>query len=380
MTFYLIVISIYLVCYLYIRWWVYRLLRDTPRRRRSFIALMDLTTLILPAVQFFGSGLPIPVSRLFQILGYSWAAIVMCFFPLAIVAELLHGVIKKYAPQRWLLSGPQAMLVITILCILMLTGGYWNARHPRLHTLKLALPSQQDSPNSMTIIAISDLHAGKLISRDWVADIVSQINDQQPDLILLLGDILDDHNAVSSGGLDALAQLKAPLGVIAVLGNHEHYLDPNWSAQQMAGLNFSVLEDEVLVVDEKLLIAGRRDTSSHRFGSKRLPLAALLHQQPQLPLIVLDHNPRHLGEAEQAGAHLQLSGHTHNGQLFPFNLVTRLIYDVSWGELQRDNTLYYVSSGVGIWGPPLRTSSVPEIVRIDVTFQPPWPHRQANQN
>ncbi|MCD6527703.1 MAG: metallophosphoesterase [Desulfuromonas sp.] len=367
MTFYLIAVSIYLLCYLYIRFWMYRLLCDTPRRR-TFVGVMDLTTLALPIVQFSDQWLPAALVSLLQTIGYSWAAIVMCFFPLALLAEPLHWLIKKYAPPRWLLSGPQALAVTSVLCVLMLSAGYWNARHPQLYTLKLSVPSRLTNPAPITLVAISDLHAGKLVSRDWVADIVARINNQRPDLILLLGDILDDHNAVASGAVEALGQLRAPLGVVAILGNHEHYLNPDWSAQQLAQLNFTVLQDEALVINDSLLIAGRRDISAQRFGATRLPLAEILHRQAELPLIVLDHNPRHLLEAEQAGALLQLSGHTHNGQLFPFNLITGLIYDVSWGSLKRGNTLYYVSSGVGVWGPPLRTSSVAEIVRIELEF------------
>lgn len=370
MTFYLIAITIYFTCYLYLRWWVLRLLRATPQRRRWLISTMDVVSLVLPLAQF-GDGLfPEYWINGLQFIGYSWAAIVLCLFPVALLAQPVLWLLKKRLAPRWLLSGPQAFAFTSLVCVLMLIGGYLNARHPRLRPITLNVPATTLNRAPLTIVAISDLHAGKLMTRDWVADIVQQVNDQSPDLIVLLGDILDDHNARHSGALEALRHLQAPLGVVAILGNHEHYLDPRWSARQLAELGFTLLEDESLVIDDRLLLVGRRDRSSKHFGQPRLPLIRLLQHQPQLPTVVLDHNPRHLGEAQQAGAVLQLSGHTHHGQLFPFNLVTQRIYELSWGQQQRGDTLYVVSSGVGVWGPPLRTSSVPEILRLDLTFEP----------
>lgn len=364
--FYLIAISIYLLCYVYIRVWVSRLLTGMARRR--LIRAMDLVTLLLPLVHVGEPFLATQPIVVLQSIAYSWAAVIMCLFPLAVGAEPLHLVLKKLFPGQRLLSGPQALSATALLCTLMVIGGSWNARHPRLRTLNVSLASARQTTPPLVVVAISDLHAGKLVNRDWVADIVAKINAQQPDLILLLGDILDDHTIQHNGSLAALAELRAPLGVVAILGNHEWYLRHDWSTRRLAELGFTVLDDESLVIDDRLLLVGRRDRSAERFGLKRQPLAQLLAHQPPLPILVMDHNPRQLGEAEQVGAALQLSGHTHHGQLFPFNFITRQLFDLSWGEMQRGATRYYVSCGVGVWGPPLRTSSVPEIIRIELEF------------
>jgi predicted MPP superfamily phosphohydrolase len=130
-----------------------------------------------------------------------------------------------------------------------------------------------------------------------------------------------------------------------------------------------VLRDETVTVEGRLVIAGRKDRTAARFGENRGSVESLLEGAPKgLPVLLMDHQPRDLSEAEAAGVDLQLSGHTHNGQLFPFNLVTGRLFQVSrgWKTLGRMKVL--VSSGVGTWGPPMRTSAAPEIWLLELRF------------
>lgn len=168
---------------------------------------------------------------------------------------------------------------------------------------------------------------------------------------------------------EALGQLCPRLGCFAVTGNHEYYAGEEEAVSYLESAGVRVLRDEAVTIEGRLVIAGRKDRTAGRFGERRLPLKEILSGIPEgLPVLLLDHQPRDLREAESAGVDLQLSGHTHNGQLFPFNLVTRHLFEVSQGWKTLGRTTVLVSSGVGTWGPPMRTSAPPEIWLLELRF------------
>ncbi|KUL00551.1 MAG: Metallophosphoesterase, partial [Synergistales bacterium 54_9] len=131
----------------------------------------------------------------------------------------------------------------------------------------------------------------------------------------------------------------------------------------------TVLRDESVDIEGILTLVGRDDRAASRMGSPRLPLADIPGVDSGLPVIVMDHTPSDLHEAEETGVALQVSGHTHRGQLWPFNYVTSRIFEQDWGFLKKGDTLYYISCGIGVWGPPIRTSSRPEVVVLNLNFQ-----------
>ncbi|WP_319779637.1 metallophosphoesterase [Maridesulfovibrio sp.] len=182
----------------------------------------------------------------------------------------------------------------------------------------------------------------------------------------MVGDILDDHDSELSGAADELALIKAPLGKFAVLGNHEYYLGNRWSRRMLEKQGVQVLGDSSTIVDDKFLLVGRNDFANLRSGGPRFALKNVIPEGNSLPIILMDHTPRELDEAEQNNVALQVSGHTHNGQLFPFNLVVKKLYEQEYGTYKKGDTLYYISCGVGTWGPPLRTTSRPEVVLMKV--------------
>jgi hypothetical protein len=166
--------------------------------------------------------------------------------------------------------------------------------------------------------------------------------------------------------------LKSPLGVYFVPGNHETYsgLEGNLAFIRKCGI--TVLQDEAVDVGGVFWLVGRRDFSSLARGEKRMPLERIMAAagvDRARPVILLDHQPLRLDEARAAGVDLQFSGHTHAGQLFPLNLINKRLYEQNWGYLRKGETQYYVSCGVGTWGPPVRTGSTPEIMKITLTFK-----------
>ena len=163
-----------------------------------------------------------------------------------------------------------------------------------------------------------------------------------------------------------MKDLTAPLGVYGVLGNHEYYgrTIPQF-LKEMERVGVTMLLDEIVKVEDSFFLVGRKDKTD----SKRKTMEELLAKiDPSLPIIVMDHQPSELKEAEKSGADLILSGHTHRGQMAPNHLITRKVFELDWGYLKKNQLHAIVSSGYGFWGPPLRIGSRSEVVLIEVSF------------
>jgi len=269
--------------------------------------------------------------------------------------------------------GLALFLAVAGATFLTIVGGAVNAVRPRTVELAWSVPKRAGTLDSLTIVMASDLHLGGLAGRSRLEKIVDRINALEPDVVLLPGDIVDESvtERIEAGFSAVIRRLRAPLGVFAVPGNHEFYsgLERNLACLRACGIR--VLEDEAVLVADAFVIVGRRDRSSLAVQEARAPIRSILGRaglDDSRPVILLDHQPVHLEEAEQAGVDLQLSGHTHAGQLFPLDLINKKVWELNWGALRKGNTQYYVTSGVGTWGPPVRTGSRPEIVRIRLSF------------
>lgn len=252
------------------------------------------------------------------------------------------------------------------LSIFIISIGYLNSRHPRWRQLNVYISKPVPADKPIRIVVASDLHLGSIVGLSRLRNIVEMINSVEPDLVLLPGDMMDeavtDRQARAAGAV--FRELKARLGIIATPGNHETYSRHENKLEEITRGHIRVLQDEVVVLDG-LAVVGRRDRAVEGFGLQRVPLENLLESVDRnLPILLLDHQPFHLEEAEKAGVDLQVSGHTHAGQLFPLNLINRRIYEKNWGYHRRGKTHYYISAGVGTWGPPVQTAARPEIILI----------------
>ena len=226
--------------------------------------------------------------------------------------------------------------------------------------------------DQLKIVFVSDVHMGTIIGPRRTNSIVNKINALNPDLILLGGDIVDEDLApvIRNNLGDSLRKLTAPLGVIGITGNHEYIGGAEPAVKYLEDHGIRMLRDSSILIDDKFYIVGREDRDKPRFsGRERKEIGALMNGiDKSKPLILLDHQPFELDEKEKAGVDLTLSGHTHHGQLWPLNYITKAIYEVSWGYKKKGNTHVYVSSGVGGWGPPVRIGNRPEIVLINLHF------------
>jgi predicted MPP superfamily phosphohydrolase len=259
---------------------------------------------------------------------------------------------------------------------LVLGYGAIHAGRIEIRELDLHISKAAGAARDLTIVLASDIHVNPSMRMSHLEEIVASINGLEPDLIILAGDVLNED--IRGPDLAAMAvvlrKLKAPYGVLGVLGNHEIYGGIERSLEWLAKSGVDVLVDRTVLIADTFYVAGRMD-DGHGFRPgirPRKPLAEVLAGiDRRRPIILVDHQPRVLKDAEQNGVDLQLSGHTHGGQIFPITFINSLIYEVPQGYARKGGTQYYVSSGVGNWGPPMRIGSTPEIVRMKVSLEIP---------
>jgi predicted MPP superfamily phosphohydrolase len=320
------------------------------------------------------------VSDLLIWIGSFWLAAMLYFF-LALVSIDITRLIHHWLPvfPSWVTRNPLharawAALGVMALTAILLIVGHINALTPTIRTLDITLPKGAPGLTSLNIVLASDIHLGTLIGRTRFDRIAAKINELNPDLILLPGDIVDEDLApVIRQNIGAsLTRLKARWGVFAVTGNHEYIGGVEEACRYLEGHGVTVLRDAVARVNDRFFLIGREDRSISRFsGKRRKPLAELMALVDRTaPVILMDHQPFQLEDGESNGVDLQLSGHTHHGQLWPLNFITERVYELSWGYKRKNSTQVYVSCGVGTWGPPVRLGNRPEIVSIRVSFKP----------
>ena len=254
----------------------------------------------------------------------------------------------------------------------MVTAGYINARNPRVRELNLSIAKSGHGRKSLTISMASDIHLGTIIRKAKAKELVSLLNAPKPDLILLAGDVVDEDLApvIKDNIGEALCELKAGIGVYAITGNHEYIGGAGPAVEYLEKHCVKMLRDTALLVNNQFYIVGRDDRDKPRFtGKARKELSEIMKDvDHSYPIILMDHQPFNLGKSVENGVDLQLSGHTHHGQIWPFNYITKAIYELSWGYKKIKDTHFYVSCGFGTWGPPVRLGNRPEVLIIHLTF------------
>ncbi len=378
-VFVIIALSVYALINFYIVRRGVQALASQPGARRVFLVL------------FIGLALAFPLGRILMAFARGWATsalveagtfhlAVMLYGFMAVLAIDLVRLVNAFVPflPRSMFAagsrtGPVLFAVAAGAVVLTVALGAWNATRLRTVDLDLRIPARAGALEKLTVVAASDLHLGALVGPSRLKKVVARMNALEPDVVLFAGDVVDEtvtaEIEAKLGGI--MRELRAPLGLFACAGNHEFYsgLERNLACLRACGI--TVLQDEAVAVAGAFILVGRRDPSSLGMQEKRLSIGDILASSglaADLPVFVLDHQPLRLEEAEQAGAALQISGHTHDGQVFPIDLVNSLIYELNWGHLRKGNTHYYVTSGAGTWGPPVRVGSRAEIVRIRISF------------
>ncbi|MDM7925111.1 MAG: metallophosphoesterase [bacterium] len=312
-------------------------------------------------------------SKILIVTGSVYLAVMASLFLLFLVSDLIQ-LILKLIPAASVRSAASSVkwpvvsgIVVTAVVLTSTLAGMWNAAFIRVRKLDLEVPKAVAGVRELRIAALSDTHFGTVLGRRHMEKVASRIREIDPDIILFCGDIFDEDltEAAEQNVAAAIRALPARRGKFAVLGNHEHFHNPRKAVEYIRSAGVVVLEDSIATVADCIRIIGRKD----RQAGIRMTVADLVQTlKPEDVRILLDHQPFHLEEAEKNGIDLQFSGHTHYGQLFPFNYITDRVYELSYGYLRKGNTHVVVSCGVGTWGPPVRTAGRTEVVGIRVRF------------
>lgn len=269
----------------------------------------------------------------------------------------------------------ETKLTLFFVIIAGVTGLMFHAYHivayPQVTNVYLTLPKGSSDRDSLTIVMMSDLHIGEMIGKKLVQRYVQMSNAQHPDMVVLTGDLMDYESRFAEKARieEDLQQLKAPLGVYAIFGNHEYRANRFAKIRWINKTGATLLVDSVASPDSSFYLIGRDDyiNKAHRKTLHTL-MAGL---DTMKPVIVLDHQPWSFAEMAMNGVDLGLHGHTHNGQLWPYPLLMKLIYECPYGYYRKGPTQFYVSSGIGIAGPPYRVGTVSELVVLHIRFGDP---------
>jgi uncharacterized protein len=363
--------------YIFIRGW--QSIPPGSSLRQAYAIVFWIVALSFICGRLMENFLPSALSHLFVWMGSFWIAAMIYFLIAVVCIDVLRGVnhfvpffplsiTHNYAQAKYVLSA-----CVTGLVGLVLLAGHVNSLMPRIRNLDLSVSKQAGTMKSLSIVAASDIHLGTIVGRARFDQIVDRINSLKPDLVLLPGDIVDEDLApvVRQNLGESLRSIKAPLGVFAVTGNHEYIGGVKEACAYLTDHHIVMLRDQSIKVADSFYLVGREDRSLGRFnGGLRKTLPEIMATvDKRYPIILMDHQPFGLNEAVAEGVDLQVSGHTHDGQLWPVNYIVDRIYELPWGYKKIVGTHFYVSNGVGTWGPPVRVGNRPEIVNIRLKFQ-----------
>lgn len=322
--------------------------------------------------------MPGGLSRGFVYVGSYWLGVMFYFFLIWAFVDIMRIIINltRIFPEGIKYNG-QGMLIVGTVVLFTAAGlliyGTWNARNPRINHYDVTINKKAGNLNQLHIVMVSDIHLGTIIKNGRLLKMVDMVNKLNPDIVLFAGDVIDEDVEffIEQKMSDYFRKIKSRYGVFAVLGNHEYI--GGHAEEAVKGLSeagITVLRDRAVKVADGIYIVGRDDRSAGRLNhTPRLALKEIMKNvDKSFPVIVLDHQPTNLAEAESQGVDLQFSGHTHRGQMFPNQLITQRMFEDDWGYLKKGPLQVIVSSGYGTWGPPIRIGNKPEIVDVELHF------------
>lgn len=351
----------------------------------TFLASSLLTAFLMPA----GS-----LQRIMKLISNYWLGTFLYILLTVVIADLIRLILIRipfryshriFCRRGFIAGGTLSILIIAALSL----DGIYGASHLQVTqydvTVEKALFNGEDT---LKVVLIADLHLGYSIGSPYMKKMVARINEQSPDLVVIAGDIFDnDYDALDDPDrlVQILSGIRSRYGVYACYGNHdiqekllagftlektkEKVSDPRMDALlEKAGIR--LLQDEGVMIDDSFYVYGRPDAKKPGRGIAERKSPAQLTEGMDLskPILVIDHEPRQLEELSKAGVDLDLCGHTHDGQMFPGNLLTSLMWENSCGYLQKGSMHNIVTSGVGVFGPNMRVGTKSEICVVNVHF------------
>ena len=315
---------------------------------------MNLAMQILNTVS--GYLLPFYLYLFLSVLGYD------LFLLLNLLFKMVSVKTRKSFKYRFC-----SLSVLIFLSVIVVIGGIINLNTIQISNYQVTLPKKNSNIESLRVAFVSDIHIEQNLSLRFLQQFVRKVNAQKPDILLYGGDIVegDSENETTEAIESELRNIKTKYGTFGVVGNHEFY------GGQEQGVLFKkakieLLNDTIINIDNNFYLAGRFD---QHFRNRKSIEEVLQNNSADLPIILMDHRPTQLQEVSKTAVNAQFSGHTHNGQLFPINYIIHRMYELSWGYRKIRETHFFVSSGLRLWGPPVKTAGKSEIILVDFKFE-----------
>ena len=336
----------------------------------ALLVLGLIAPVLVRALERLGSETPV---RLLSWAGYVWMGILLLFFSAALLMDLYRLVVHTagivlHADLRALVPAARTLFLLPLVIALLIGGyGLYEARQIRAERIEIGSEKIPKEIGRIRIVQISDVHIGVMVRGERLAEILRKVEEEAPDLLLSTGDLVDGQPNSTAEAAVQFGKIRPRLGKFAVTGNHEFYAGLDQSIDFLNKSGFTLLRGEVATVGGAIDLAGVDDPTVRRSGPRgALSDREVLSRGGGRFTILLKHQPA--VEEDASGAFdLQLSGHTHKGQIFPFGLITSRFFFYHSGNysLAKGGRLH-VSRGTGTWGPPIRFLSPPHITVIDL--------------
>ena len=376
----IIIISIFLIIFGSAGYYVY--IRTTQAFSGTFITSKPVLILYILLISSFFLGKIVEIysigflSNTLVRIGavatgfFLYALLFVIFFDFI---RLINSILPFY-PAFVTANYQKTKLIIGIISLAIISvifiSGYNNARTPKVKKLDITIHKSKADFDTLNVVAVSDIHLGTMVNKTKTKRLIKTINELNPDLVIIAGDIIDDNIKVVKYFklLEYFKELNPKYGVYSCLGNHEYISKAYTDLAYFENNGIHMLKDSSIKVDEIFYIIGRDDIQGKNIsGKKRKSLDELSEDIDfEFPVFLLDHQPYNLEKTAKYAVDLQFSGHTHNGQIWPFNYLTGLLFEEDWGYLKKKNTHLYISSGYGTAVMPIRVGNSPEIVNIKI--------------
>lgn len=362
----------------YVLWRGWNALPEKKVVRLPFAAIFIVELVVYLIGFFYSAKLDLTYVHNIAWIGTTWMVFILYMSALLIVYDVLRYVNKRrpFLSEKINLSRSKERLTYYLLSLLLVISvmmwGRYKFNNPDI-TYKQIKIEKESKLDQLRVVVASDLHAGYLIKKDIISMYVDKIMEQNPDVILLIGDIIDyDIFSVKDQYMEEeFKRLHAPYGVYAVTGNHEYIgIEGEKFHEKVTWLSdyagMTVLRDSTVLVDSLFYLVGREDDKYMH----RKPLDSLMvGVDKSYPIILMNHEPHNIHEASEHDIDLAFYGHTHNGQFFPNNIVVKFIWELPYGYRKIKDSQVYVSSGLGLAGPQYRIATKSEIVVFDLDFK-----------
>ena len=335
--------------------------------RKILIIIGMLLWIICFAGLIYGHYHTGAIAVILEFIGMNWMGILFLIFTCILAVDIVT-VFGFLMPKLSVKIRGMALITGILFSIIALFQGI---RPPVIQNYDVNLSGLPDNLDGKVIVGMSDMHIGSMLGERWLAARIAQVQEQQPDIVVLLGDIFEGHEDPSEDLLSMLSKISVPLGVWAVAGNHEFYRHGKKSLKLIEESHLNMLRNRWVEIAPGLIMAGVDDlTIMRRSGLKEDVIAKALYNKTPGATVLLSHTPWQTDTAAKAGVGLMLSGHTHGGQIWPLGYLTKRFYPLLSGQYEIDGMTVIVCRGTGTWGPRMRLWRPGEILRITLHSKP----------